>query len=245
MTAALTMHASAQGETEWTGEVLVASVVLHALVFLWVPSATRTHAASPASVIEIVESPRVPAPPPPTQETPPEATRPRAPWAPGTHVGAHRVAVRAALPETASAESGSEAIDFTDTTPPAEGLAVSVTGDGPETSRAASPAQAPNATSRARAAVRPPQPPALDAELERQYPAARRDEGTSGSATIRVSILPDGRAVRTRVVSESAPGFGDACAATVRAARWQPARDERGTAVGMDITFTCRFEVNR
>ncbi|MBX3264141.1 MAG: energy transducer TonB, partial [Labilithrix sp.] len=90
---------------------------------------------------------------------------------------------------------------------------------------------------------RRPRAPGLDLELERQYPAEARRSGISGTAVLRVRILPDGRVGEVRVQSESWAGFGPACERTVRAARWEPPIDRDGAPVATEITYTCRFEV--
>jgi periplasmic protein TonB len=90
---------------------------------------------------------------------------------------------------------------------------------------------------------RRPGAPGLDAELERNYPREARRAGISGTAKLRVRIHADGRVGRVEQVSESHPGFGDACARTVRAARWEPPLDRDGQAVATEIVYVCKFEV--
>jgi protein TonB len=90
---------------------------------------------------------------------------------------------------------------------------------------------------------RMPRAPALDRELERNYPADARRAGISGSATLRLQVMPDGRLGRVQQVSESHPGFGPACERTVRAARWDPPLDREGHAVATEIKYVCKFEV--
>jgi protein TonB len=91
--------------------------------------------------------------------------------------------------------------------------------------------------------ARRPRAPGLDAELERHYPLDARRSGISGTASLRVRLLADGRVGEVHLVSESWTGFGLACERTVRAARWEPPIDREGTPVATEITYTCRFEV--
>jgi TonB family protein len=90
---------------------------------------------------------------------------------------------------------------------------------------------------------RPPRAPGLNGDLERNYPAEARRSGVGGTAVIRISILPDGRVGSIRRVSESYPGFGEACERTVRGSRWSPPLDARGEPVATEVNYTCRFEI--
>jgi hypothetical protein len=45
------------------------------------------------------------------------------------------------------------------------------------------------------------------------------------------------------VVSETTPGFGAACKATLRASEWTAPIDREGHAVSTIIAYTCRFNV--
>ena len=92
---------------------------------------------------------------------------------------------------------------------------------------------------------RPPRAPNLDAQLAANYPRDARLAGTAGSAVIRARILVDGRVGSTRVVSESAPGFGVACQHTLAGSRWQPPLDADKRAVATDLAYTCTFAVAR
>jgi hypothetical protein len=47
------------------------------------------------------------------------------------------------------------------------------------------------------------------------------------------------------VVSESAPGFADACRKTLLGSRWSEPLDREGRAVSTRLTYRCRFEVER
>jgi len=240
--------------------ILPASIALHVVTFAWLPSThpSPTKLPPPPLVLEVADvPPPAPAPPPPTPEptaepTPeaaPARTASRAPAAPANVARAAREAAPASAP-------ASEApMDFTSTVFSNDGPGLAVGGGGPSL---AAPASAPAGSpvrSSARAAPAPPRrvppsslarrprAPGLDAELERQYPAEARRSGISGSAVLRVRILPDGRIGEVRIMSESWNGFGPACERTVRAARWEPPIDRDGAPVATEITYTCRFEV--
>src|SRR5262249_61091020 len=75
---------------------------------------------------------------------------------------------------------------------------------------------------------RPPEPPDLNAALERHYPEAARKQGTPGQAVLKARITPEGQVRDLVLVSESAAGFGDACRATVRGSTWSPPLDHAG-----------------
>ena len=90
---------------------------------------------------------------------------------------------------------------------------------------------------------RPPAPPDLNAALERHYPEAARRQGTPGEAVLKARVTAEGRVRDLVVVSESAPGFGDACRATLRESVWSAPLDASGRPVATFVTYTCRFEV--
>src|SRR4029077_17133105 len=85
---------------------------------------------------------------------------------------------------------------------------------------------------------RPPAPPDLNAALERHYPEAARRQGTPGEAVLKARIMPDGQVRDLVVVSQSAPGFGDACRATLRESAWSAPLDHDGQAVSTFVTYT-------
>jgi TonB family protein len=89
-----------------------------------------------------------------------------------------------------------------------------------------------------------PSPPSLGAALERNYPAAARQLGLSGTAKVRARIDPDGVVRRVALVEESAAGFGTACSRTVNGSRWAPPKDKAGRSVATEIRYTCRFVVH-
>jgi periplasmic protein TonB len=90
---------------------------------------------------------------------------------------------------------------------------------------------------------RPPEPPDLNAALERHYPEAARKQGTPGQAVLKARITAEGQVRDMVVVAQSAPGFGDACRATLRESKWSPPLDRDGQPVATFISYTCRFEV--
>ncbi len=90
---------------------------------------------------------------------------------------------------------------------------------------------------------RPPAPPDLNDALERHYPEAARKQGTAGQAVLKARITAEGQVRDLVVVSQSAPGFGDACRATLRESSWSPPLDRDGQAVATFVSYTCRFEV--
>lgn len=226
-----------------------ASVALHLVVFTWLPNAARHRAESPAPlVIEVAEPPP---PEPPSAERPPEP----APAAPAAVMTAApttpRTSTRAMhdVPAAQPAATADAPMDFTSTVFSNDGPGVAVSAGGatvaaaPSTIARRAVAPAPARIVPPSSLARRPRAPGLDAELERQYPLAARRSGISGTAQLRVRILPDGRIGDVQVVSESWAGFGPACDRTVRAARWEPPIDRDGTPVTTEITYTCRFEV--
>jgi TonB family protein len=89
----------------------------------------------------------------------------------------------------------------------------------------------------------PPIPPDLVDAVRHAYPAEARTKGMSGKALVRLRIAPDGRTSDTKLISESATGFGAACQAALRGSMWSPPVDRQGQAVATVVKFTCRFEV--
>ncbi|MBX3211618.1 MAG: energy transducer TonB [Labilithrix sp.] len=234
--------------------LLPASVALHLAAFAWLPAARRGAPARPPPLsFELAVAPP-PAPPAPEPEPQPKAEPEPAPARAATRAPATLAAARArprrrrprAPPPTAP-------MDFTGTVFSNDGPGLAVGGGGAP--GPAPVAAAPPRITRAPAAPPPmrvvppsslarrPRAPGLDLELERQYPVEARRAGISGSASLRVRILPDGRVGEVRVQSESWTGFGSACERTVRAARWEPPIDQDGAPVATEITYTCRFEV--
>jgi len=89
----------------------------------------------------------------------------------------------------------------------------------------------------------PPRAPNLNATLARHYPAAAHARGIGGDAVVRVSIGPDGHVTSVAVMSESFPGFGAACRATVLGSVWSAPLDASGHAVATVVRYRCRFRV--
>jgi hypothetical protein len=90
---------------------------------------------------------------------------------------------------------------------------------------------------------RRPVAPDLTLALARAYPEEARRRALAGKAVIRALVLPDGHLTRTSTQFESAPGFGAACARTLRESLWSPPLDRSARAVSTFINYTCRFEV--
>jgi outer membrane biosynthesis protein TonB len=90
---------------------------------------------------------------------------------------------------------------------------------------------------------RRPVAPDLTLALARAYPDDARRRALAGKAVIRALVLPDGHLTRIATQLESAPGFGAACARTLRESRWSPPLDRSARAVSTFISYTCRFEV--
>lgn len=226
--------------------IVPVSLVLHAVALGSMPNAAaRVTSSPPPVVVEMAEPP-----PPPAPTSTAEAPRPSdvaPPVAPKLVVAA-RLARAESAPSTATDESP---VDFTGMTFSGEGAGVAVAAAAPSLAGTPGPkTAAPVVRSVASAPVvpasslgRPPRAPGLDAELERNYPAEARRSGISGSATLQVELLQDGRIGKIVPLSESYPGFGSACERTVRAGRWEPPIDREGRAVRTEIKYVCRFEV--
>lgn len=230
--------------------IVPASLALHVLAFVVLPNATRSASNAPLPlVISVTEPP--PPPPPPEEPAPaPEETPVRAVVQASTNAPK---SARTADPVPASANTApTEApMDFTSTVFSNDGPGIALGGGGGSASvlaKSVAPVVTPAAPSPVRTVppaslARRPRAPGLDVELERQYPLEARRSGISGTAILRVRILPDGRIGEVHVVSESWTGFGPACERTVRGARWEPPIDRDGSPVATEITYTCRFEV--
>jgi TonB family protein len=93
-----------------------------------------------------------------------------------------------------------------------------------------------------RAAQQPDQE-ILNAALERNYPKTARMQGIEGSSRIKLRILASGRSEPIATISESYPGFAEACRATLRSMRFSPALDRAGQPVATEIVFPCTFSV--
>ena len=248
------------------GWLMPMSIALHVALVVWLPRggrASNAHLVLPPPVIEIAEAvlpvPKIEEVPPPAPIEPrPEPVRMTTP----TPTRAPQPLEQAATPSRAPpappsnerTASTDAPLDFTATALSNEGPGIVVGGNGGGgtrggSSRAAMVASAPATASApptfvpASSLSKAPRAPGLDAALERNYPADARRSGISGRAMLRVAIHADGRVGRVVKVSESFAGFGEACAKTVRDARWEPPLDRDGRAVATEITYVCEFEV--
>jgi TonB family protein len=88
-----------------------------------------------------------------------------------------------------------------------------------------------------------PRAPELADKLAAAYPADARAKGLTGKAVVKARVMPDGHVRQLAIVSESAPGFGAACEATLRDSEWSPPLDKDGQPVSTFISYTCRFNV--
>jgi protein TonB len=88
-----------------------------------------------------------------------------------------------------------------------------------------------------------PRPPALGSALREHYPVDARQRGIGGSATVKARVDADGRIRKVELVSETFPGFGDACRRTLGGSQWSAPKDREGRAVSTAIRYTCRFVV--
>lgn len=241
--------------------VVAVSVVLHAGAVALLPTSRTARAAPAVMVVEVAELTAPPPPVAPPPETPPEAS-PEQPL-PRPKPRGNPTAAASRAPSTPSrtapsaAEPGPEVpVDFTSTvlsSADGPGVAISqgplgaarTSGRGAAGSGgAAAPAAGPRLVALGDLSSAPV-PPALDRALANNYPPEARRSGISGTALLRVRILPDGRVGAVRRVSETYPGFGEACARTVRSAAWTPPVDRAGRRVATELTYRCRFEVGR
>lgn len=227
------------------------SVIVHLGVAALVPSLAAPAAREPLPSrieLEAPEAPKPPPePPPPSEPAPPAATPERPASAPPIRATAKPTVLETATSERDVAIDAviGEKVSMPAEPPPeparepvAAATTVSPPPPPPPPRIDPGPAVVP-----AKSLGRLPRAPALDRELERNYPTDARRAGVGGSATLRLQVLPDGRLGRVDQLSESYPGFGIACERTVRAARWDPPLDRDGRAVATEIKYVCRFEV--
>jgi len=90
---------------------------------------------------------------------------------------------------------------------------------------------------------RTPVAPELSDKLAAAYPPVARAKGIEGKAMVKARITPEGQVRDLAIVLETAPGFGAACQATLRASVWTPPLDRDGRAVSTIVNYTCRFKV--
>lgn len=243
----MTPDPSRDEETSVFPAIASLSLILHIGVGVLVPNAAPPGERITFESQIILEAP--PAPPPPPVPPPPPSTE-EAPPAPAP---APARAARATTKPTVL-EASTSASDVKLDAIVGETATMPATPPRPEPAPIAAPppSPAPAPPPRvdpgpvvvpAKALGRLPRAPVLDRELERNYPADARRAGIAGSATLRLQVLSDGRLGRVDHLSESHPGFGQACERTVRAARWDPPLDREGRAVATEIKYVCKFEV--
>jgi protein TonB len=232
--------------------VIAVSLGLHVAIVLMLPSAARTRAAVLPTFIEVGELP-----PPPAPAVTAPSTDPKEEPAPEP---APRIAARATSKATTLRAPAKEASMVTNPTSETADFTSTVlsSADGPGVAIPSAPAARPAAatgSARVSAAAggprfvdaanlaKAPRAPPLDTSLEKNYPPEARRSRISGSAILRLQILPDGRVGVVRRVSETYAGFAEACERTVKAGTWEPPIDRGGRPVATEITFMCRFEV--
>ncbi len=243
----------------WAGVVL-ASLAVHAVAFGGLGHGGDGEGAPrkrrPTTVEMTVAPPK--APPPPLAEAPrPAAPKPRLAMARPT------VKVRSASTPTAEPPAAAETLaDFTGQTLTNDGPGAgwsSATGNGQKMN---GPVGRPGARVSHRIVdgtpggagsgppvvglgdlSRTPVAPDLSDKLAAAYPPDARAKGIEGKAVVKARITPEGQVRDLAVVSETAPGFGAACKATLRASEWTPPLDREGHSVSTVINYTCRFDV--
>jgi protein TonB len=83
----------------------------------------------------------------------------------------------------------------------------------------------------------------LDEALKREYPRQAQQQGIEGVARIKVRVMATGKLSPLATVSESYPGFAEACKRSLRGVRFDPPLDRAGVPVATDINYTCEFTV--
>lgn len=245
----------------WVGVVL-ASLAMHAVAFGYLGHGGWSDKGEPSKrrlvTVEMTVAPPK-APPPPLAEAP-KAVAPKA------RLAVARPAVRTRAethPPTAEPPAAAETLaDFTGQTLTNDGSGAgwsSATGNGQKMNGPVGRPGArvthrvvegtPGGTGSGPPVVglgdlsRTPSAPDLSDKLAAAYPPEARAKGIEGKAVVRARITSDGQARDLAVVSETAPGFGAACKATLRASEWTPPLDRDGNAVSTIVNYTCRFDV--
>lgn len=90
---------------------------------------------------------------------------------------------------------------------------------------------------------RPPSADLLNEALKREYPKQAQQQGIEGVARIRVRVLASGKLSPLATLSESYPGFAEACKRSLRDIRFEPPLDRSGAPVATDINYVCEFTV--
>lgn len=249
---------------------LVASVAVHAATFFALGTVDVTDLPKRDDVLEmtVVEqspppapAPVEPAPEPPQPELEPVKPPPKPPVAKAPKAPKEPPPPEDKTPPAAAEET---IADFSGTTLTGQGGWASAVGNGAAMN---SPIGSPTGvvTGRSREGVqggvvggtgervlgpgdlsRGPQPPSADllnAALERSYPKGARAQGVEGVARIRLRVHATGKLQPLATLSETYPGFADACKLSLREMNFQPALDKAGQAVATDITYKCDFTV--
>ena len=248
---------------------LALSVAVHAATFLSLGALPADVMRPPDNVVEVslVEQPAPEAVPAPTPSEPePPAPEPAPVKAPPKPVARAPKAPKEPPPPSQAppAPAEEQIADFSGTTLTGQGGWASPVGSGGSMN---APIGSPNAvsTGRERAGVaggvvggtgtrvvaagdlsrQPGQPAAsiVNAALERSYPKSARQQGIEGVARIRVRVLASGKLQPLATLSETQPGFADACKTSLRDLTFQPGLDRAGQPVATDIPYTCRFTV--
>lgn len=87
----------------------------------------------------------------------------------------------------------------------------------------------------------PPNGDLLNAALERNYPKSAKQQGIEGVARIKLRVLANGKVQALATISETYPGFAEACKTAMRDMSWTPGLDQAGQPVATDIPFKCEF----
>jgi periplasmic protein TonB len=235
-----------------------ASALVHAVLGWQLYRAPAAPVVRPArdtfQVRMVALPPAVPEPPPPLPK-PPEPPRPRPRPKPVEVSEPAPTPAPAAEPARPAPVSAPAAL-LADSEPALTGGVVQVPGAAIGALVTTSPlvpvSEQPAPTSRVSAPLaklsdlsRRPLAPSLDAALRQNYPAEMRRRGIAGQAEVRVVIDPRGRVGQVAIVSESAPGFADACRKTLLGSRWSEPIDRDGNPVSTRLTYRCRFQIER
>ncbi len=249
---------------------IVLSVAVHAGTFFalgYVPTDVKIDPLATVEVAMVVEEPPLPAPveePPAAPEPAPVQAPPPKPVAPPKAPKAPKEPPPPQPQNTPPAAAQETIADFSGTTLTGTGGWASAVGSGAPMN---APIGNPNGvvTGRNKDGVaggvvggtgervlgagdlsRGPQPPnsdLLNAALERSYPKSARQQGIEGVARIRLRVHASGKLQPLATLSETYPGFADACKISLREVSFQPALDKVGQAVATDITYKCDFTV--
>lgn len=260
------------GRSRWVGLLgVLLSGAVHGVTFVAL-GAVQVPSGSLRAPITVEMTVVTPEPAPAPEEPPPEepaTTEPEPPPPPKVVKAPKPVAAKAPEPSktTAPPAPAEETLaDFSGTTLTSEGTGgwASAVGSGAAMN---GPIGKPNAvvTGRDRAGVeggvvgatgprvvgeaelsRRPKPPSADvlnAALERHFPRGARDQGIEGVARIKVRILANGTVQPLATLSESYPGFAEACKASMRDQSWTPGLDAKGQPVATDVPYRCEFTI--